>query len=96
MALIGGALTPSVGLLLGRNFAVLQAYEAEAFTLQTGGWARFMIAAPFESKMSAIASYPERLLLVIVLCGAPSIVPPQGRVTVRAVIAKLDNSGMFL
>ena len=55
-----------------------------------------MIAAPFESKMSAIASYPERLLLVIVLCGAPSIVPPQGRVTVRAVIAKLDNSGMFL
>ena len=46
-------------------------------------------------RMSAIGSYPERLLLVIALRGARSILPPQGRVTVRAVIAKLDNSGMF-
>ncbi len=46
--------------------------------------------------MAAIGSYPERLLLVIALCRAPSIVPPQGRVAVRSVIAKLDNFGMFL
>ena len=46
----GRALTPSVGLLLGRNLAVLQAYEAETFTLQTGGLARLMIAAPLRTK----------------------------------------------
>ena len=46
--------------------------------------------------MSAIGSYLERLLLVIALFGVPSIVPPQRRVTVRSIIAKLDNSGMFL
>ena len=43
-----------------------------------------------------LGSYPERLLLVIVLCGATSIVPPRRRVAVGSVIVKLDNSGMFL
>ena len=46
--------------------------------------------------MTETGSYPERLLLVIALCDGPSIVPPQGRVAVRSVIAKLDNSDMFL
>jgi hypothetical protein len=36
--------------LLGRTLAVLQAYEAETFTLQTGGLARLMIAAPLRTK----------------------------------------------
>ena len=50
----------------------------------------------YDRLMTAFGSYPERLLLVIVLCGATSIVPPRRRVAVGSVIVKLDNSGMFL
>ena len=60
------------------------------------GFGKAYDSSPFENKMAAIGSYPERLLLVIVLCGATSIVPPRRRVAVGSVIAKLDNSGMFL
>ena len=43
-----------------------------------------------------LGSYPERLLLVIALCGAPSIVPPQRHVNVRSVTTQLDNYPLFL
>jgi hypothetical protein len=46
--------------------------------------------------MTETGSYPERLLLVIALCGAPSIVPPQRHVNVRSVTTQLDNYPLFL